>query len=332
LRRSNERKNYKEKINQGTETNQITARVHLKSEETGMGKHHKQQRTPESSRSKGMKSQRQEGDDGSEEGLPRGTTEMNPELAAALRMIREQSECFQREREIANERHEKMVEKLMELSSQVGGGSSRSGQAGDPDYIRREKAQTEASAGDWKSELLQTEDLPEDWPVYSWPKSWVHRHAFVRGLLAMRELQTRHTPEPVKIDGCLVYGKPNVRAAVDELGEKLRQASRFLKEDEFRIILPVKMKQEGDNYVFEHDVWELCTLGNKDCSVYLPGMMLVCRSVPPVTVASKEEWTSVTTGGRWPLSAGKGIPVGMYRPSKSNVQAKPVKKGEKVGN
>lgn len=209
------------------------------------------------------------------------------------------------------ERHEREKEQIRsELSSQAS-----TYQGGELGFLKRERGKIESSKGEWKSALLDGAELPPEWPEYRWPKSWVGRFEVVRALNLMNLHQKTHKKGKTDLEA--------LRSAVRELKTNLKSENRLLKRDEFRLISPIikgdndeQDDAETDEYIFAHDVWELCCIGFRDIGPQIPGWLFICRSVNPNLMESEKHWTNIIGGGEWPRMDSSGFKVGFSEPIK----------------
>ena len=155
----------------------------------------------------------------------------------------------------------------------------------------KERQQMETSKGEWKSDLLEGVELPEEWPMYEWPKWWSGRGTIQRALLALHELQKDNT----------------LLEALKEMKSQTQRLGRYLSASDFRIIQPIL---EGKPSL-EHDAWEITLMGIPDLPVQIPSWLHVCRSVKPAYVSDRAQWLRVIHGGEWPSTTSKGFKIGV---------------------
>jgi hypothetical protein len=185
--------------------------------------------------------------------------------------------------------------------------------------MRKEKAMIESSRGVYRSDLLEGHDLPEEWPVYSWPKGWRMRNIFARALISMGELQAQHlraVEKSISKEDILLTKKEKLSRALDlalnELKTQLRVTERFLRREEYAILEPLVNGASEDKreYPLAHIAWEVCMLGNKELPIATPALLHTCRTLAPLIVGGIREWEQVVVGIGWPSSETKGFRVG----------------------
>ena len=115
---------------------------------------------------------------------PEGMNEVLKELMRTMREEREENRIEMKRREEAHKTEMAQQRRDLELliaAQRASSAQSTATSTGDStdglQFLMQERATFETSKGKWKSQLLeQEEELPADWPTYSWPKNWKGRH------------------------------------------------------------------------------------------------------------------------------------------------------------
>jgi len=240
-----------------------------------------------------------------------GMNEVLKELMRTMREEREENRIEMKRREEAHKTEMAQQRRDLELliaAQRASSAQSTATSTGDStdglQFLMQERATFETSKGKWKSQLLeQEEELPADWPTYSWPKNWKGRHSIVKALVMMHDLQRKFT----------------LTEAVMELKTNLRIHKKFLKQWEWRLVEPFfdeKMADEVKNgYIFRQDAYEICLIGMTEFAPAIANMLQVCRRVQPVKMQDSDEWGRILLGSEWPRSSSFGVPVGYPKDS-----------------
>jgi hypothetical protein len=195
--------------------------------------------------------------------------------------------------------------KLTALEARLSVKSERSQSGGSDrgvDRLVKDTVLYETSVGWLKTDLFITnlgyEDLPDDFPLYSWPKCWKGRQKMARALLYMRDLiKTKSLYE------CVL-----------EMSRKLGSQKKFLRPSEYRIIEPIlsgKVKKDGSDFLFKQDALELCLLSQREFGLHFPGIMYACRSIPATHAEDDVQWGDIMAGREWPGGVLHGFKVGV---------------------
>lgn len=204
--------------------------------------------------------------------------------------------------------------------------STLMGESGFTSVFKRDRAEMEASKGDFLAEGLEGAGLPDHWPTYQWPKSWGGKVKLRNALIALKDLQEHHmaivTAKMEEFgqidelendeDARKKLMRKALKSALTELQAYLRANHKGLRPYEWEIIKPIVYDHKGD-YALEHTVWEICLKANKEHSPWMNEHLQVCRTVPPSSVVSSKEWVDATNGGEWPSTCTKGFRTGRHK-------------------
>lgn len=181
-------------------------------------------------------------------------------------------------------------------------GSQPGGSDRGVDRLVKDTVLYETSAGWLKTDLFITnlgyEELPEDFPLYSWPKCWKGRQKMARALLYMRDL----------------IKSKSLYECVVEMSRQLGSQKKFLRPSEYRIIEPLlsgKVKKDGSDFLFKQDALELCLLSQREFGIHFPGIMYACRSIPATHAEDDVQWGDIMAGREWPGGVLHGFKVGV---------------------
>lgn len=195
--------------------------------------------------------------------------------------------------------------------------------------IKKDRASHETSRGEYISDTLLGENLPDSWPEYKWPKSWDGSVVLASALISLRDLQSSHfdvarrkasEPNPFELNFSSSLLSPEeekkrlmrkaLHSALQELRGHLRTLDRGLKYTEFELLEPILDGFVGD-YPHEHKAWELCLKGFVEYPVWITDHLHAARMVSPNLMKTNQEWFSVISGGEWPSASTKGFKTGL---------------------
>lgn len=195
--------------------------------------------------------------------------------------------------------------------------------------IKKDRANHETSRGEYISDTLLGENLPDSWPEYKWPKSWDGSVVLASALISLRDLQSSHfeivrrkAAEPNPFEVILPNGllspeeerkrlmRKALQSALQELRGHLRTLDRGLKYTEYELLEPILEGFKGE-YPHEHKAWELCLKGFVEYPVWITDHLHAARMVSPNLMKTNQDWFGVISGGEWPSSATKGFKTGL---------------------
>lgn len=190
---------------------------------------------------------------------------------------------------------------LLEKENASKSESKRDGMGSNVDFLVSMQGPIEASAGEFRARSLYGTTLPDTWPRYVWPKTWINgRKQVVPALLALKRLQEKNT----------------LSEAIMLMKDVFVKHGRTLLINEWVIIEPILSgKVSPDDYIFTHDCWEICLKGDTRVDIRMPEWLRICRTINTFAVNEPGEWNPLISGGLWPEQETYGINVGRI-PSK----------------